>query len=338
MRLFGKIERQWSTASSALESNQRQGVIFCSVIVVSSLGKALRRVRPTPLAPRVFPLRRLRGLPSRVKGRKNAVSSVWPRSSLIAGPSSCGLHTHQLVRLSSGIIRPSHARRNEAFAPLTSLGPANGRHHVVDDRQNFPARNAGAGPDRERVEGRGRHAREPARVGVLPQFARPARVGEQAPEGAIGPVDRLADKAVKIRIGDRLGGGAQHREATARTTRTAEGEIKRGGENTPQLDGQRLARRKQRRERLVHALPVLPISLQIKRALVAEGAVQARPVQAGRGADVVERGGGETVAPKNVHRLRERRVGFEGARPATASRGGPRSGAHSFLYHVEQNS
>jgi hypothetical protein len=32
-----------------LESNQRQGVIVCSVIVVSSLGNALRRrLRPTP--------------------------------------------------------------------------------------------------------------------------------------------------------------------------------------------------------------------------------------------------------------------------------------------------
>src|SRR3984885_15903649 len=48
MRLFGKILRYWRAPPSALESNQRQGMIFCSVIVVSSLGKALRRVRPTP--------------------------------------------------------------------------------------------------------------------------------------------------------------------------------------------------------------------------------------------------------------------------------------------------
>ena len=166
----------------------------------------------------------------------------------------------------------------------------------------------------------------------------PRASANKRPKARSVPSIASPTRLVKIRIGDGLGGGAQHREAAARTIRTAEVEIKRGGENARELRPQRLARRKQRRERLVHALPVLPVSLQIKRALVAEGAVQARPVQAGRGADVVERGGGETVAPKNVHRLRERRVGFEGARPATASRGGPRSGAHSFLYHVEQNS
>ena len=50
------------------------------------------------------------------------------------------------------------------------------------------------------MEGRRRHAGEPARIGVLRQFARRTGVGEQAPERAIGAVDRLADEAVKIRI------------------------------------------------------------------------------------------------------------------------------------------
>ena len=54
------------------------------------------------------------------------------------------------------------------------------------------------------MDGRRRHAGEPARIGVFRQFARRARIGEQAPERAIGPVDRLADEAVEVRIGDRL--------------------------------------------------------------------------------------------------------------------------------------
>src|SRR5580704_7568206 len=233
--------------------------------------------------------------------------------------------------------RPARAKSDEAGRPLRAFGPADGRHRVVDDGLDFRARNAGAGADRQRVEGRGGHARESARIGVLRQFSRRTGAGEQAPEGAIGSVDRLADETVKIRIGDRLGGGAEHREAAARAFRAAEIKIKRSSENAPQLDPQRLLRRKQRRERLVHALSVLAVSLQIERALVAEGAVQARPVQAGRGADVVERGGGETVVPKHVHHLPERRLGLESARPTTPPRGGLRS-THSFLYHVEQNS
>ena len=81
---------------------------------------------------------------------------------------------------------------------------------------DFSARNAGARPDRQRVEGRRRHAGEPARIGAFRQFTRRARVGEQAPERPIGSIDRIGDEAVKIRIGDRLGSGAEHREATAR--------------------------------------------------------------------------------------------------------------------------
>ena len=46
-----------------------------------------------------------------------------------------------------------------------------------------------------------------------------ARVGEQAAERPISSVDRLADEAVKVRIGDRVGGGAEHREAAARAGR-----------------------------------------------------------------------------------------------------------------------
>ena len=91
-------------------------------------------------------------------------------------------------------------------------------------------------------------------------------------------------------------------------------------------------------ERLVHALSVLAIRLQIERALVAKGAIQARPVQARRGADVVKRGGGESIPPEDVHRLRERRLGFEGARAAAPRGAALAAGTHGFLYHVEQNS
>ena len=99
---------------------------------------------------------------------------------------------------------------------------------------------------------------------------------------------------------------------------------------------QRRASLKQRRESLVHALAVLAIGLKVERALVAEGAVEARPVEPGRRAQVVERGGGESVLPEHVHRLGQRGLGLESARAPAPPRGGGRR-ARRFLYHFEQN-
>jgi hypothetical protein len=50
--------------------------------------------------------------------------------------------------------RPCRAKSDEAGRPLSPFGPADGRHRIVDDGLDFSARNAGAGADRQRVEGR----------------------------------------------------------------------------------------------------------------------------------------------------------------------------------------
>ena len=93
---------------------------------------------------------------------------------------------------------------------------------------------------------------------------------------------------------------------------------------------------KQRRECLVHALAVLAIGLKIERPLVAEGAVEARTVEPVAALSVVERGGGESVLPEDVHRLGQGRLGLEGARtPAPPRRQACGRRARCFLYHFE---
>ena len=68
-------------------------------------------------------------------------------------------------------------------------------------------------------------------------------------------------------------------------------------------------------------LAIAAIGLDVERALVAEGAVQARAVEAGRGAQIVERGRGETVLPEGVHG-----AGRGPSRPRTRA-GGPAGAA-----------
>ena len=64
------------------------------------------------------------------------------------------------------------------------------------------------------------------------------------------------------------------------------------------------------------------VALDVELALVAERAIEARPVHAGGGAEIVERGGGEAVLAEQVERLAERDLGLVGARPAAALRCG----------------
>src|SRR5271157_5933753 len=198
--------------------------------------------------------------------------------------------------------------------------PADRLHGVVDDRLDLGARDAGAGADRQRMDGRRGHQRQAPRVGVGGKLARGARGLEQALEGAIHVVDRLADDLADLRIGDSVGGGAEHREAAARTLLAAEIEIERRKKNAPQLVAQRSPFREQRRERLAHMLAIAAIGLGVERALVAEGAVQARAVEPCRRTQVVERGRGETVLPEGVHGARQGRLGLERARTAWPAR------------------
>jgi glutathione S-transferase len=59
------------------------------------------------------------------------------------------------------------------------------------------------------MNGRRRHARQPTGIGALGQFTCFPRVSEQAAERPVRSVDRLGDEAVKLRIGDRIGSGAE---------------------------------------------------------------------------------------------------------------------------------
>src|SRR6202035_5799228 len=83
------------------------------------------------------------------------------------------------------------------------------------------------------------------------------------------------------------------------------------------------------------------IALDIELALVAERAVKARPVHAGGGAEVVERGRGKPAVAKQVERLAERDFGLIGARPAAAPWRDSirlRRRLFTFLYHFAINS
>ena len=62
------------------------------------------------------------------------------------------------------------------------------------------------------------------------------------------------------------------------------------------------------------------IALDIELALVAERAVEARPVHAGGGAEIVERGRGKAILAEQIERLAERDFRLIGARPAAALR------------------
>ena len=62
------------------------------------------------------------------------------------------------------------------------------------------------------------------------------------------------------------------------------------------------------------------VALDVELALVAERAVEARPVHAGGGAEIVERGRGKSILAKQIERLAERDFRLIGARPAAALR------------------
>src|SRR6185436_12061134 len=91
------------------------------------------------------------------------------------------------------------------------------------------------------------------------------------------------------------------------------------------------------------------IALDIELALVAECAVEARPVHACRGREIVERSRGESILAKQIERLAERDLRLVGARPAATlwlrlriQSGNRRFGSRwrllTFLYHFAINS
>ena len=101
----------------------------------------------------------------------------------------------------------------------------------------------------------------------------------------------------------------------------AEIEIERGEKNASELFPQRRGFGKERRKGVAHVSPIAAIGLDVEGALVAEGAVEARPVEPGRGAELVERGGGEVLLREDIHRPVERGLLHAKARACLRGRG-----------------
>ena len=130
-----------------------------------------------------------------------------------------------------------------------------------------------------------------------------------------------------LRIGHRFRRRRHHREAAARTGLAGEINIERHRVDAlqPFADRQLVPENVDHRRARIGA--IARIALDVEFALVAERAVEARPVHAGGGAEIVERRGGKTILAKQIERLAERDLGLIGARPAAALR---RSGASAF--------
>ena len=162
------------------------------------------------------------------------------------------------------------------------------------------------------------------------------RRGEQPREPLVDAGQGFDDERAYFGIGDDLGGCGQHRETPARP-RFARGiEVERGDEDAAQFFAHRRLGEQQRAKGLAHFRPIARIGLNIERLLVAERGVEARPVHAGRRAQIVERSRCEAVAPERVPRLRQRELRPVGARaPSRARR--RRRAARFFLYHLGFN-
>ena len=135
-----------------------------------------------------------------------------------------------------------------------------------------------------------------------------------------------------LRIGDRFRGRRHHGKTAARAGVAGEINVQRHREDAlqPFFDRQFGAENVGHRRAGVGAVAL--VTLDVEFALVAERAVQARPVHAGGGREVVERGRGEAVLAEQVERLRQRHLRLIRARAAAAFRfGGGRAPVSCFF-------
>ena len=213
-------------------------------------------------------------------------------------------------------------------------------HHHIDralhDRLQFLARHAGAGADRNGVDGGRRQLRQHRGIGGRRQFALLPGEPEAGGERLVEFGQSFQHHGADFGIGDRFGARRHHREAAARAGLAGEIDVERHRVDARQP----LADRHFVPEDLLHRRArigaIARIALDIELALVAEGAIKARPVHAGGDAEIVERGRGESVLAEQVQRLAERDLGLIGARPAAAlgrGRFGLRRRLLTFLYH-----
>src|SRR6185312_2561058 len=141
-----------------------------------------------------------------------------------------------------------------------------------------------------------------------------------------------------------------HREAAARTF-AGEIDVERDRVDALQAFADRHLIAKDIDHQSARVVAVALIALDVELALVAEGAIEARPVHAGRSAQVIERGRRKAVLAEQVERLAERDIRLIGARPAPALGRGRlhpgldprrcsfrRNSLLNFLYHFAENS
>src|SRR5712691_1457596 len=235
--------------------------------------------------------------------------------------------------------------------PVRNCAPGTGTtsgltaHHHIDralhDGFQLLARHARAGADGNAVDGRGCQLRQHHGIGCWRQFAVLLRKPEAGGERLVEFGKSLQHHGADFGIGHSLRRRRHHGEATARARVAGEIDIERHRKDAlqPPSDRQFVSEDVDHRRARVGA--VARIALDVELALVAERAVKARPVHAGGGAEVVERGGGEAVFAKQIERLAERDFGLIGARPAAAlwrDDIGVRRRPLSFLYHFAINS
>ena len=150
-----------------------------------------------------------------------------------------------------------------------------------------------------------------ARGGYLALFPGRAEAGRERP---VELDETFQHHGADTGIGDRFGCRRHHREAAARAF-AFQIDVERDRKDALQPFADRHLLAENLDHRRARVLAVALIALDVELALVAERAIEARTVHAGGGAEIVQRGRGETAFPEQVERLAERDIGLIGARP-----------------------
>ena len=210
-------------------------------------------------------------------------------------------------------------RRNYLFGPhITSTAPA-------DDGVEFGARHLRAGANRDGMERAGGEQRQRLRIGRGGELAALLRPPEDAREEAVGFDEPGQHQLADGRIEHRFRGRRHHREAAARAVLAGQIHVERDRIDAEQHFAQRQIERKRFAHPLPGAIAVTLVALDVELALVAERAIEARPVHACGRREIVERGRGKAFLPEHVERARQRHLRLIGARPAAALRRGGRA-------------
>src|SRR5262249_39965289 len=177
--------------------------------------------------------------------------------------------------------------------------------------------------------------RQRRRMGSFRQIAVIPGEPDARRERVIDHLESLGQQRANFRIADRFCRRRADRKAAARAILAAE----IAGQSLAIQAPQRLAQRPIVGKRFVHRdvakFPVAPERGEVELALVTERAIEARPIHAGRCAQIVERGRGIAGAPEAFGGALPRDLGIVAARPPARPR--VRS-LRFFLYHFAKKS